>query len=103
MKKILATVLLAISLNVTAFWNNAPWNGGYQNNGFIAQNPFSTFSPDWFKEEMDDFVDEFNNNNNNNSWNNRGYRNGPWNNGNTNNNKPWNNNHNNNTMRPLHK
>ena len=104
----LTIVLLVFTFNVNAFWNNnnAPWsnnynnnafgNGGYrENNGFIAYNPFSTFSPDWFTEEMNDFADEFSNNgwNNNhynaynpynyNSWN-RG--NAPW-----GNNMPWNN------------
>lgn len=100
MKKILTTLLLAMSLNVIAFggWNNGPWNsGGYNNNGFIAYNPFSTFSPDWFQEEMNDFVDEFDNNR---GWGNRGnyhprnnrnFNNGPWNNNNFNN-MPWGNN-----------
>lgn len=91
MKKILLTILLTVSLNATAFggWNNGPWNSGYNNNGFIDQNPFSMFSPDWFREEMDDFADEFNNNN---SWGNRGWGNRGWNNNRGWGNRGWNNN-----------
>lgn len=106
MKKTLTITLLAMSLNASAFggWNNAPWNGGYNNNGFIAHNPYSMFSPNWFREEMDDFVDEFDNNNNNSwsnrgnhSWNNNNYNNGPW--GNNFNNTPWRNTYNGNVIR----
>jgi hypothetical protein len=103
MKKILAIAMLTLTMNANAFWNNnnMPWDGGvnnynghnqgyrhngynqgygYQrNNGFIAHNPFSMFSPDWMQEEMNDFVDEFDNNgrwgNNNNPWHNNNFNN----------------------------
>ena len=101
MKKIVTISLLTVALNVSAGfnngpwgnsgWNNNPWGGGYnENNGFIAHNPYSMFTPDWFGEEMDDMMDEFDSNNNgpwgnSSSWNNnRWNNNGPW-----GNNTPW--------------
>ena len=110
MKKIFAVVLLAFTLGANAFWNNndMPWNSnnyngyGYaEDNGIFAYNPYDYWDPRWYMEEMsnmvDEFDDEFNNDNyyngyypynnsntpwgNNTPWNN----NGPWNNG------PWNN------------
>lgn len=130
MKKIITVSLLTLALNATAGWggnngpwgnsgwNNGPWGGSNNNNGMIGNNPYSMFTPDWFSEEMDDFMDEFDSNDgpwgnngwnnngpwgnrgfgNNSPWGNQGFNNGPWNNsnfGNTpwgNHNGPWNNN-----------
>ncbi len=97
MKKIIATSLVVVALNASAGFGNGPWsNNGWNNNqdnGFIAHNPYSMFTPDWFSEEMDDMMDEFdfNNNNNRGPWGNNFNNNGPWNN-NFNNRGPWNNN-----------
>ncbi|MDC9726583.1 MAG: hypothetical protein PSN35_01960, partial [Candidatus Thioglobus sp.] len=97
MKKIIATSLMVAALNASAGFGNGPWgNNGWNNNqdnGFIAHNPYSMFTPDWFSEEMDDMMDEFdfNNNNNRGPWGNNFSNNGPWNN-NFNNRGPWNNN-----------
>jgi hypothetical protein len=107
MKKIITVSLLTLALNATAGWggnntpwgnngfNNGPWGGSNNNNGIIANNPYSMFTPDWFSEEMDDMMDEFDSNNsgpwgNNTPWNNNNFNNGPWNNSNFNN-GPWNN------------
>jgi len=72
MKKIITVSLLTLTLNATAGWggnsgpwgnsgwNNGPWGGN--NNGIFGSNPYSMFTPDWFSEEMDDFMDEFDNN-----------------------------------------
>ena len=79
-------------------WGNNGWGGNNINNGFIAHNPNSLFTPDWFSEEMDDMMDEFDGNNtpwNSNGFNNNGQwnnNNGPWNNRNFGNNTPWQNN-----------
>jgi hypothetical protein len=113
MKKIITISLLTLALNATAGWggnnnpwgnnsfNNGPWGGSNNNNGIFGNNPYSMFTPDWFSEEMDDMMDEFDSNNsgpwgnngwnNNNPWGNRGFsNNGPW--GNQGfNNSPWNN------------
>ena len=123
MKKVLAVSLMAASVSASAFWNNnAPWSsdGVWQNtpwgpryvedNGLIGHNPHSMFTPDWFSEEMDDMMDEFDDDNddvppwvrnrgpwgNNTPWGNRGWNNngpwgnsGPWNNNRWNNRGPW--------------
>ena len=103
MKKVLAVSLMAASVSASAFWNNnAPWSGDgvWQNtpwgpryvedNGFIGHNPHSMFTPDWFSEEMDDMMDEFDNDDDVPPWvRNRGPwggNTGPWNNA-----GPWNN------------
>ncbi|WP_428087332.1 hypothetical protein [Candidatus Thioglobus sp.] len=99
MKKIITAALMIVALNVSAFFNNGPWtNNGWNNtnNGFIEHNPYSMFTPDWFSEEMDDMVNEFDNNNtpwSNNNFNNRRAWNNPGNNANNRNswrgNNPW--------------
>jgi len=82
MKKIVSASLLMIALNTSAGFGDGPWsNSGWNNsnNGIIAHNPYSMFTPDWFSEEMDDMMDEFDSNNtpfSNNQFNNQG----PWNN-----------------------
>ncbi len=81
MKKIVSASLLMIALNTSAGFGNGPWsNSGWNNNnGIIAHNPYSMFTPDWFSEEMDDMMDEFDSNNtpfSKNQFNNQG----PWNN-----------------------
>ena len=103
MKKVLAVSLMAASVSASAFWNNnSPWSsdGVWQNtpwgpryvedNGFIGHNPHSMFTPDWFSEEMDDMMDEFDNDDDVPPWvRNRGPwggNTGPWNNA-----GPWNN------------
>lgn len=108
MKKIITVSLLTLALNATAGWgsnnsplgnngwSNGPWGSSNNNNGFIGNNPYSMFTPDWFSEEMSDVMDEFDSNNSgpwgDNSWNNnspwgsRGFNNSPW-----GNNNPWNN------------
>ncbi len=103
MKKVLAVSLMAASVSASAFWNNnSPWGGDgvWQNtpwgpryvedNGFIGHNPHSMFTPDWFSEEMDDMMDEFDNDDDVPPWvRNRGPwggNTGPWNNA-----GPWNN------------
>ena len=86
MKKIITVSLLTLTLNATAGWggnsgpwgnsgwNNGPWGGN--NNGIFGSNPYSMFTPDWFSEEMDDFMDEFDNNDG--PWGNQGFNRGPW-------------------------
>ncbi len=109
MKKIITVSLLTLALNATAGWggnnspwgnngfSNGPWGGSNNNNGIIGNNPYSMFTPDWFSEEMDDMMDEFDSNNNG-PWGNQGFNKGPWNNsgfGNSpwgNQTGPWNNN-----------
>ncbi len=66
MKKILAIVLLAFTLNVNAFWNNndGPWSRskgyyGYQDNGIFDFNPYDYWDPRWYVEEMSNMMDEF--------------------------------------------
>jgi hypothetical protein len=87
MKKIITVSLLSLALNASAGWggnngfNNGPWGGSNNNNGIFGNNPYSMFTPDWFSEEMDDMMDEFDSNNN-----------GPWGNNGRNNNNPWGNN-----------
>lgn len=105
MKKVLVASLMTLTFSVSAGWGNAPWsnnnNGPWgDDNGFIAHNPYDMFTPDWFSEEMDDMMDEFDLDNNgpwgNNGWNNNrgpwGNSNGPWNTQRWNNNGPWGNN-----------
>lgn len=86
--------LITLALNASAGFGNGPWSnngwGNNVNNGFVAHNPYQLFTPDWFSEEMDDMMDEFDGdntpwNNNNGRWNN----NNPWNNRNFGNNGPW--------------
>ncbi len=54
--------LMIVALNASANFGSGPWsnngwnNGGNSNNGFIAHNPHSMFTPDWFSEEMDDMM-----------------------------------------------
>ena len=102
MKKIVSVSLLMIALNTSAGFGNGPWsnngwnNSNNSNNGIIAHNPYSIFTPDWFSEEMDDMMDEFDSNNmpfSNNQFNNQGPWNntGPWQNRNWNQ-GPWSNN-----------
>lgn len=102
MKKIVSVSLLMMALNTSAGFGNGPWsnngwnNSNNSNNGIIAHNPYSIFTPDWFSEEMDDMMDEFDSNNmpfSNNQFNNQGPRNntGPWQNRNWNQ-GPWSNN-----------
>ncbi|WP_138120016.1 hypothetical protein [Bathymodiolus heckerae thiotrophic gill symbiont] len=88
MKKMVSVSLMIVALNASANFGSGPWsnngwnNGGNSNNGFIAHNPHSMFTPDWFSEEMDDMMDEFDSNNT------------PWsNNNNFNNQRPWSNNY----------
>lgn len=106
MKRIITASLMVMAFNVSAGFGNGPWgNNGWNNanntvnNGIIAHNPYSMFTPDWFSEEMDDMMDEFDTDNNtpwnNKNFNNRGpwnNNNGPWNNRNWSNNGPWGNN-----------
>jgi hypothetical protein len=110
MRKIITVSLLTLALNASAGWggNNNPWGnngfsngpwGGSNNNGIIGNNPYSMFTPDWFSEEMDDMMDEFDSNSNNNGpWGNQGFNKGPWNNSGFGNSPwgsqtgPWNNN-----------
>lgn len=96
LKKIITISLLTLALNATAGWggnsspwNNNPWGGSNSNNGIFGNNPYSLFTPDWFSEEMEDMMDEFDSNNNG-PWGNNGFNNSPWNNNNFNN-GPWNN------------
>ena len=93
MKKVITASLMVVALNASANfgsgpWGNNGWNGNNGNNGFIAHNPYSMLTPDWFSEEMDDMMDEFDSDNNMPWSNNRG-NNGPWNNQRWNNNGPW--------------
>ncbi len=107
MKKIITVSLLTLALNATAGWSgnnspwgnngwsNGPWGGSNNNNGIVGNNPYSMLTPDWFSEEMDDMMDEFDSNNSS-PWGNKGFNNGPW--GNKGfrndswgNNTPWNN------------
>ena len=102
MKKLLAIALIAASLSANAFFNNndMPWNGnnynnynnnGYQqDNGMFGYNPYDYWDPRWYMEEMSNMVDEFDDefNNNNNGWNNN---NNGWNNNNFNGYNPYNN------------
>ncbi|SMN14911.1 hypothetical protein CRYPA_1048 [uncultured Candidatus Thioglobus sp.] len=82
MKKMVSVSLMIVALNASANFGNGPWSNNGWNNGFIAHNPYSMFTPDWFSEEMDDMMDEFDSNNT------------PWrNNNNFNNQRPWNNNY----------
>jgi hypothetical protein len=93
MKKIVSASLLMIALNTSAGFGNGPWsnngwnNSNNSNNGIIAHNPYSMFTPDWFSEEMDDMMDEFDSNNtpfsnnqfkNQGPWQNRNWNQGPW-------------------------
>jgi len=92
MKKILAIVVLALTMNANAFWNNNNsmpwggnnmnmpwgsgignynnyngsnnWNGYQQDNGFFAYNPYEYYDPRWYAEEMSNMFDEFDGNNN---------------------------------------
>ena len=110
MKKLFAvTLLVAASLSANAFWNNnnGPWNNNYNNyngyqddNGMFGYNPYDYWDPRWYMEEMsnmvDEFDDEFSNDNYYGGYNNP-YNNGPWN----NNNGPWNNGPWNNTQAPV--
>ena len=91
--------LLTLALNATAGWggnnspwgnngfSNGPWGGSNNNNGIFGSNPYSMFTPDWFSEEMDDMMDEFDSNNSgprgnkgfsNGPWSNKGFSNNPW-------------------------
>jgi len=97
MKKIITVSLLTLALNATAGWggnnspwgnngwSNGPWGGSNNNNGIVGNNPYSMLTPDWFGEEVNDMMDEFDSNNSS-PWGNKGFRNGPW-----GNNTPWNN------------
>ncbi|MDC9726582.1 MAG: hypothetical protein PSN35_01955 [Candidatus Thioglobus sp.] len=105
MKKLLAIALVAASLSANAFFNNndMPWNNGYNNygyqedNGMFGYNPYDYWDPRWYMEEMSNMVDEFDDefNNNNNGWNNNNFNGyNPYNNFNNpynNFNNPWNN------------
>ncbi|MDG2395313.1 hypothetical protein [Candidatus Thioglobus sp.] len=101
MKKIITASLMVVALNASAGFGNGPWgNNGWNNannnvnNGIIAHNPYSMMTPDWFGEEMDDMMDEFDIGNNT-PWDNKTFNNrGPWNNKNFNNRGPWSNNNN---------
>jgi len=90
MKKMITVSLLTLALNATAGWggnnspwgnngfSNGPWGGSNNNNGIFGSNPYSMFTPDWFSEEMDDMMDEFDSNNsgpwgNSTPWSNYGY------------------------------
>ena len=86
MKKIITVSLMVVALNASAGFGNGPWGNGWNNvnNGIVAHNPYSMMTPDWFSEEMDDMMDEFDTNNT--PWNSNGYNNRPWN----NNSGPWN-------------
>ncbi|MDC0407354.1 hypothetical protein OAM82_01735 [Candidatus Thioglobus sp.] len=87
MKKIITVSLMVVALNASAGFGNGPWgNNGWNNvnNGIVAHNPYSMMTPDWFSEEMDDMMDEFDTNST--PWNSNGYNNRPWN----NNSRPWN-------------
>jgi hypothetical protein len=99
MKKIITASLMVVALNASAGFGNGPWgNNGWNNannnvnNGIVAHNPYSMMTPDWFSEEMDDMMDEFDTGKNT-PWNNKNFNNrGPWNNKNFNNRGPWSNN-----------
>jgi hypothetical protein len=83
MKKIITVSLMVVALNASAGFGNGPWgNNGWNNvnNGIVAHNPYSMMTLDWFSEEMDDMMDEFDTG-----------KNTPWNNNNFNNRNPWNN------------
>jgi hypothetical protein len=115
MKKMITVSLLTLALNATAGWggnnspwgnngfSNGPWGGSNNNNGIFGSTPYSMFTPDWFSEEMDDMMDEFDSNNSgpwgnstpwnnsnfgNSPWGNKGFSNGPWSNKGFSNN-PW--------------
>ncbi len=81
MKKIIAIVLLSISLGSNAFWNNNNyngWNNGYgyyDDNGIFGYNPYDFWDPRWYFEEMENMFDEFDDN----GWNNDYYGYGPYN------------------------
>ncbi len=78
MKKILVIVAFTVSLGVNAFWNNnAPWNSGYgyyQDNGIFGFNPYDYWDPNWYAQEMDNMIDEFDND----GYNRYGYGYGPY-------------------------
>ncbi len=91
MKRIITASLMTLAISASANYGNNPWgnngwggNSNNTNNGFVAHNPNSFFTPDWFSEEMDDMMDEFDTNST--PWNSNGYNNRPWN----NNSGPWN-------------
>ncbi|HIC40062.1 MAG TPA: hypothetical protein EYO74_01470 [Piscirickettsiaceae bacterium] len=83
MKKILTVVLLAFALGANAFWNNnnnTPWSNGSNNyngyqedNGMFGYNPYDFWDPRWYMEEMSNMVDEFDDEFNNNNYNGYGY------------------------------
>ena len=84
MKKVIVASLMTVALSATADFDNRPWgnngwnnNGNNANNGFIAHNPNSMFTPDWFSEEMDDMMDEFDSDDNR-PWNNNRFNSSPW-------------------------
>ncbi len=102
MKKILAIGLLTASMGATAFWGgSAPWGNSYQDNGIFGFNPYDYWNPNWYSQEMDNMIDEFDDNGrgNSNGYNGYGYNspsrypnpysgNTPW------NNAPWGNGYN---------
>lgn len=91
MKKILVMVFLTLSLSVSAFWNNnnTPW-GGFEDSGIFGFNPYNYWDPNWYSQEMNNMIDEFDDNRYNryngyNRYNNNGYNN-PYTRGNS---SPW--------------
>jgi hypothetical protein len=66
MKKVIATVALATVMGTASagFFGFGSNNyGGYNDNGIFGFNPYSFMTPGWFIEEMDNFADEFSNDN----------------------------------------
>ena len=64
MKKLVLLLLLMTSLGASAhsnwgnnWWGNNDWWG--DDNGIFGFNPYEYWEPQWYFEEMENFVDEF--------------------------------------------
>jgi hypothetical protein len=61
MKQIITILALTISASASAFWNNnnnnfGPW---MEDNGIFGFNPYEWTDPEWYPQEMENFIDEF--------------------------------------------
>ncbi len=96
-KYILIVVISLFSFTVNAnWWGGGNNNGWWEDNGIFGYNPYDYFDPRWYPEEMQNFIDEFDDEWGNNTYSqpynnyrryNNGYRNNSYNKGY---NKPYN-------------